>query len=199
MSEPAGATSSSIVTRHSLLRILRVFVLPQLVRKHFFRKQEDEAIGHPSHLGKTHKITSCLSEANMATVERKEAPGALSHLFEAATALAGMNEFQVPAQTMDNSSRASVISDEDASSKRVLPVKTSPSSASKREIFPQRLLAILDDPSLSDIVTWLPHGRSFVIIRPDVFTEKVLPKYLPPVDSRGSTKYPSFTRKLNRW
>jgi len=78
----------------------------------------------------------------------------------------------------------------------------------QREIFPQRLLAILNDTSLSDIVSWLPHGRSFVIIRPDVFTEHVLPKYLPPVvdvsarsggNGSSATKYPSFTRKLNRW
>jgi hypothetical protein len=68
-----------------------------------------------------------------------------------------------------------------------------------KEIFPERLMAILNDSSLSDIVTWLPHGRSFVIIRPDVFTETVLPKYLPPVDAKASTKYTSFTRKLNRW
>ena len=68
-----------------------------------------------------------------------------------------------------------------------------------REIFPQRLMAILADSTLSDIVSWLPHGRSFVIIRPDVFSEQVLPKYFPSTDSRSSTKYPSFTRKLNRW
>ena len=69
----------------------------------------------------------------------------------------------------------------------------------KSKIFPERLMDILDDKSLSDTVTWLPHGLSFVIIRPDVFTEQVLPKYLPPIDARSSTKYPSFTRKLNRW
>lgn len=38
-----------------------------------------------------------------------------------------------------------------------------------------------------------------MIIRPDVFSENVLPKYFPSSDSRSSTKYPSFTRKLNRW
>jgi hypothetical protein len=68
-----------------------------------------------------------------------------------------------------------------------------------REIFPERLMAILKDKTVQDVITWLPHGRSFVIIRPDVFAEKVLPKYLPPADARSSTKYSSFTRKLNRW
>jgi len=97
------------------------------------------------------------------------------------------------------------------------PVVVAPAAASagaavaKKEIFPQKLMRILNDETLVDVVSWLPHGRSFVIIRPDVFTDEVLPKYLPPaaasVDNdnnaaskkQSSAKYPSFTRKLNRW
>jgi len=77
--------------------------------------------------------------------------------------------------------------------------KPNATSVNKQKVFPERLMDILNDETLADTVTWLPHGRSFVIIRPDKFTEEVLPKYLPPVDARSSTKYPSFTRKLNRW
>jgi hypothetical protein len=122
-------------------------------------------------------------------------------LVEAATALAGLNSMEetiVDKEMSDSGSSLGVVSDED---ERRPTANTfgDLSTFSKRQIFPQRLFAILDDPSLSDIVTWLPHGRSFVIVRPDVFTEKVLPVYLPPIDSRGSTKYASFTRKLNRW
>lgn len=74
-------------------------------------------------------------------------------------------------------------------------------AGTSKDIFPERLIAILNDTDLRDIVTWLPDGLSFVIIRPDVFTEHVLPKFFPPVDGTGSAspKYPSFTRKLNRW
>lgn len=68
-----------------------------------------------------------------------------------------------------------------------------------REIFPQRLMSLLADQSLFDIISWMPHGRSFVIIRPDVFSDQVLPSYFPSNDTRSGTKYPSFTRKLNRW
>jgi hypothetical protein len=93
-------------------------------------------------------------------------------------------------------SATALIIDEDVPS---VLAKAISMNAKKKEIFPQKLMEILADTSLSDIVSWLPHGRSFVIIRPDLFCEMVLPKYLPPVDSRGSTKYPSFTRKLNRW
>ena len=76
-----------------------------------------------------------------------------------------------------------------------------------REIFPQRLMRILSDPSISAIITWLPHGRSFVIIQQEVLAIEVLPRYFPESASSSSKansasaacKYPSFTRKLNRW
>lgn len=74
-----------------------------------------------------------------------------------------------------------------------------------KEIFPQRLLRVLSNQSISDIITWLPHGRAFVILKPDDLAASVLPEYFP--ESCSSTnggkalacKYPSFTRKLNRW
>lgn len=102
--------------------------------------------------------------------------GALSHLVEAASALADMQ----PKPSKES-------------------MKNEDSVRNKREIFPERLMSILNDSALSDIVTWLPHGRSFVVIRPDVFAEKVMPTYFPSPDAKTSTKYPSFTRKLNRW
>lgn len=112
--------------------------------------------------------------------------GALSHLVEAASALADMQPALLPhaGATAGRSSKND---------------SKSTAADSKREIFPERLLAILNDASLSEVVTWLPHGRSFVIIRPDVFAETVMPQYFPSADARTSSKYPSFTRKLNRW
>jgi hypothetical protein len=132
----------------------------------------------------------------------KSQVGGLRHLMEAATALAKLTQSdsceeastKTATARPEEESEAFVVSDEEDRKKLA-----SRSKSSKRLIFPQQLLSILSDTSLSDVVTWLPHGRSFVIIRPDVFTEEVLPKYLPPVDARASTKYPSFTRKLNRW
>ncbi|KAL7530962.1 hypothetical protein ACHAWF_003579 [Thalassiosira exigua] len=97
-----------------------------------------------------------------------------------------------------------------------------PAPAAK-ESFPLRLHALLADPSVRDVISWLPHGRSFVVLRPDVFATRVLPLYFAPEGSnslnakaatvigkdgnlqvkdlaaRGVHKYPSFTRKLNRW
>ena len=97
------------------------------------------------------------------------------------------------------------------------------SSLASKEMFPMRLHALLADPTVRDIITWLPHGRSFVVLRPDVFATHVLPRYFAPEgsnspnarvssviptdgnlvsmipQSKGVHKYPSFTRKLNRW
>ncbi|VEU36875.1 unnamed protein product [Pseudo-nitzschia multistriata] len=125
--------------------------------------------------------------------------GALSQLVEAASAL---TELEVN-ETSTNKTRSTVlVSDDDETSRvsaKVVGKTNSSSVPKKKEIFPQKLIEILADDSVSDIVSWLAHGRSFVILRPDLFCEQVLPRYLPPADSRGSTKYPSFTRKLNRW
>ena len=151
----------------------------------------------------------------------------LAHLVEVATALARMPQdsprtsavgiaspppsasSMAQQQTQGDSDYFSVVSNDEDESQKLTTTRTQQLSSplnpsqqqpySKREIFPQRLLAILNDPTLTEVVAWLPHGRSFVIIRPGVFTEQVLPKYLPPTDARSSTKYASFTRKLNRW
>lgn len=125
--------------------------------------------------------------------------GALSQLVEAASAL---TELEVREPSTKKAQSTVLVSDDDEISRITAKANentTAPSNPRKKEIFPQKLMEILADSTLSEIVSWLPHGRSFVIIRPDLFCEEVLPRYLPPADSRGSTKYPSFTRKLNRW
>ena len=125
--------------------------------------------------------------------------GALSQLVEAASAL---TELEIREPSTEKSSSTVLVSDDDEISRissKAVENNVAPSNPRKKEIFPQKLMEILADSSLTDIVSWLPHGQSFVIIRPDLFCEEVLPRYLPPADSRGSTKYPSFTRKLNRW
>jgi hypothetical protein len=142
--------------------------------------------------------------------------GGLSHLVEAATALTELvgrqqqgsislqSSFSLPKKGSNETSSSGVISDDDELTTGKTTTKASASSNNNnnnnnkknKDIFPQVLMKILDDQSLSEIVSWLPHGQSFVIIRPDLFVEQVVPKYLP---EGGSTKYPSFTRKLNRW
>lgn len=44
--------------------------------------------------------------------------------------------------------------------------------------FPAKLHSILSRPDLADIVSWMPHGRSWRILKPHEFEVKVIPTYL---------------------
>ena len=139
------------------------------------------------------------SSTMMSAMQTNSSCSGLSHLVEAATALSRLAELQSSyfseATEIAHSERLVVSDDDVDESKRNT---TALAAGTLKEIFPQRLMTILSDSSLSDVISWLPHGRSFVIIRPDTLAERVL-KYLPSTDPRSSTKYTSFTRKLNRW
>ena len=60
--------------------------------------------------------------------------------------------------------------------------------------FPRLLHSMLDrseEDGYSDIVSWLPHGKSFVIRDREEFVRRVLPKYFK------QTRFSSFQRQLN--
>eukprot|EP00579_Thalassiosira_antarctica_P029238 CAMPEP_0202003612 /NCGR_PEP_ID=MMETSP0905-20130828/9147_1 /ASSEMBLY_ACC=CAM_ASM_000554 /TAXON_ID=420261 /ORGANISM="Thalassiosira antarctica, Strain CCMP982" /LENGTH=850 /DNA_ID=CAMNT_0048560781 /DNA_START=93 /DNA_END=2645 /DNA_ORIENTATION=+ len=59
--------------------------------------------------------------------------------------------------------------------------------------FPQKLMEVLSNPDIDDIVTWLPHGKGFIILQKRKFSMDVMPGYFK------HSKFTSFTRKLNRW
>ncbi len=59
--------------------------------------------------------------------------------------------------------------------------------------FPQKLMSVLDNDQLSDIITWLPHGKGFIILQKKKFASDIMPLYFK------HSKFTSFTRKLNRW
>jgi HSF-type DNA-binding len=64
----------------------------------------------------------------------------------------------------------------------------------KRAIpFPLKLMQVLSDEEYSHIISWMPNGKSFVILRPKAFVTEVLPSNFK------SAQYASFTRKLTRW
>jgi hypothetical protein len=54
-------------------------------------------------------------------------------------------------------------------------------------------MEVLNDKANESIITWLPHGKAFVIYQKEKFASDILPRYFK------ETKYTSFTRKLNRW
>lgn len=54
-------------------------------------------------------------------------------------------------------------------------------------------MKILSTNAYSDIISWLPHGKGFLLLQKRRFAEEVLPKFFK------QSKFASFTRKLNRW
>ena len=64
---------------------------------------------------------------------------------------------------------------------------------SKRQVFPTILMALLEDPANTDIVTWLPNGSSFAIISQKKFTTELMPNHF------NVKTFHAFTRKLRQW
>jgi len=56
-----------------------------------------------------------------------------------------------------------------------------------------KLNAILSNPDLSNIITWMPHGRSWKILQPNEFVSAIMPLYFE------TTNYNSFLRLANAW
>lgn len=64
----------------------------------------------------------------------------------------------------------------------------------EKQHFPIKLHAILervDEEGLSDIITWLPHGRAFRVNKQEIFMKNVMPHHFE------LHKYASFQRQLN--
>jgi hypothetical protein len=56
-----------------------------------------------------------------------------------------------------------------------------------------QLMKVLSDKKNADIITWMPSGKSFNILKPKAFVAEILPEHFK------TAKYSSFTRKLHRW
>lgn len=66
-------------------------------------------------------------------------------------------------------------------------------STCNKATFPTTLFDILADPELDDIISWLPHGRSWKILDSTKFNESVLSSRF------NQSKYTSFVRQVNGW
>lgn len=65
--------------------------------------------------------------------------------------------------------------------------------APMKKNFPLKLHEILGNPEFSHILSWLPHGRAWRIVRHKEFEEKVIPLYF------RHGRYSSFARQVNGW
>mmetsp|Transcript_16329 Transcript_16329/g.24072 ORF Transcript_16329/g.24072 Transcript_16329/m.24072 type:complete len:576 (-) Transcript_16329:155-1882(-) len=59
--------------------------------------------------------------------------------------------------------------------------------------FPQVLKNLLSCSEISHIVTWLPHGRSFIVQDTDEFVKSILPRFF------RQSAFRSFSRQLQLW
>jgi HSF-type DNA-binding len=63
----------------------------------------------------------------------------------------------------------------------------------RAKTFPEKLMQAMMDHANESAVAWLPDGKSFVIVSPDIFVKEVLNSVFK------QAKYASFVRKLHRW
>mmetsp|Transcript_48902 Transcript_48902/g.57126 ORF Transcript_48902/g.57126 Transcript_48902/m.57126 type:complete len:133 (-) Transcript_48902:523-921(-) len=56
-----------------------------------------------------------------------------------------------------------------------------------------KLDAMLSNPHLSEIITWMPHGKSWKVTNQNRFLQEVMPKYFE------YSNYNSFNRLVNAW
>jgi hypothetical protein len=59
--------------------------------------------------------------------------------------------------------------------------------------FPAKMHAILSRADLADVVAWMPHGRSWRVLKPREFETRVIPTYFE------HAKFSSFIRQANGW
>mmetsp|Transcript_28913 Transcript_28913/g.44966 ORF Transcript_28913/g.44966 Transcript_28913/m.44966 type:complete len:271 (+) Transcript_28913:189-1001(+) len=81
------------------------------------------------------------------------------------------------------------------STKSARNAKTASSKGStlRNDTFPTKLHEILDNPEFSDIICWLPHGKTWKVLDAKAFEKKIMPQYFV------MTKWSSFARQVNGW
>jgi Heat shock transcription factor len=67
---------------------------------------------------------------------------------------------------------------------------TSTDPSGREPPFPVKLHRILSNPDFTDIICWLPHGRSWRVLKPKAFEERIIPMYF------RHAKYASFMRQV---
>lgn len=114
----------------------------------------------------------------------------------ALTSLTGIAQTQSQSQTQKpqnvmNTMQSLPPSTMNAAAPAPAPRRTSTRKKATR--FPVKLMQMLSAGQFEHIISWTPDGLSFVVKKPSLLVDEVLPLYFKEV------KYTSFTRKLHRW
>jgi len=75
----------------------------------------------------------------------------------------------------------------------LIPQRFTKSGRKRAVPFTIKLMKVLSDMNNAHIITWMPSGKSFNILKPKLFVANILP------EDFKTAKYSSFTRKLHRW
>lgn len=132
-----------------------------------------------------------LASGNMAN-------GVSANVFNAALSAAVTKQSNNASNTINNATTSSSSSYRDFSR---VPLDehgsdnafVSTTSSGKDPPFPVKLHRILSNTEFRDYIMWLPHGRSWRVLKPKAFEEKVIPLYF------RHAKYASFMRQVNGW
>ena len=80
-----------------------------------------------------------------------------------------------------------------ANPNRSTTLRNSAARATRIQKFPLKLCAILAQKEFQDIIAWMPHGRSWKVLKPDLFESLVMPIFFQ------CGNYHSFNRLVNAW
>lgn len=75
----------------------------------------------------------------------------------------------------------------------ISPGSNGADSSIRVQKFPVKLYAILAQKEFHDIITWMPHGRSWKVLKPSLFESMVMPLFFE------YSNYHSFNRLVNAW
>lgn len=73
------------------------------------------------------------------------------------------------------------------------PARNTMETSIRVQKFPVKLYAILAQKEFNEIITWMPHGRSWKVLKPNIFESVVMPLFFE------YSNYHSFNRLVNAW
>ncbi|KAL9182593.1 hypothetical protein ACHAXT_013245 [Thalassiosira profunda] len=96
-------------------------------------------------------------------------------------------------QSESSAATATVVSAETAEALRGAAAPPAGATGKKAASFPRKLYEILTTPEYQDVICFMPHGRSWILLDKERLVSEVLPKHF------NHNKFESFNRQVNGW